>query len=110
MRCCELNPWLGGGFGMFSTADARELRAWRVSAAGEERVAIPAELADAAARCEALPTESRLRALASAFAAAPEHAGSALRVEVWRTRFGADMRPAPERLRAVTIDGPREPR
>jgi hypothetical protein len=95
---------------MFSTADARELRAWRVAAAGEERVAIPGDLADAAARCEALPTEARLRALAAALAEAPEHAGAALRIEVWRTRFGPDLRPDPELLRTVTVDGSRAPR
>jgi hypothetical protein len=110
VRCCDLNPWLGGGFGMFSTADARRLRAWRVDAGGDRRVPIPDDLADAAERCEALPDEARLRSLATALAAAPEQAGAAVRVEVWRTRFGADLRPEPQRLRAVTVDAAPAPR
>jgi len=84
-----LHPWLGGGFGMFSTADERRVLALR----GEERLEIPEELEDAAERCEALPEPERLRALAGALAALPGQGGAAVRVEVWEAGFGRDLRP-----------------
>ncbi len=114
VRCCDLHPWLGGGFGMFSTVDARALGAWRVESRGEERLAVPRGLEDQAKRAEALPTEDRLAALArelvKATSASPrDGAGAAervaVRVEVWETRFDREMRPEPRRLRSVTVDG-----
>jgi hypothetical protein len=101
-RRCGLHPWLGGGFGMFSTVDTREVHAWRISAGGEERLALPRDLEEAARRAEALPSERRVADLARDLArSGPADAG--VRVEVWETRFGSSMRPEPRRLRSVTL-------
>ena len=78
VRCCALHPWLGGGFGMFSTVDERHFRALRIDAEGEQPVELPPELEDAAERAEALPSEARLRALAGALATDPALAGGDL--------------------------------
>jgi hypothetical protein len=102
-----LHPWLGGGFGMFSTVDERSVLALRVAGAGEERLEIPDDLEDAADRCEALPEPARLQALAAELAALPEHAGAAVRVEVLEARFDAELRPAWRLLGSAVADGNR---
>jgi hypothetical protein len=106
VACCDLHPWLGGGFGMFSTVDERRLVAVAVGAQGEERIELPAALGDAAERAEALPTEARLRAIAEELAADPPPVARALRIEVWETRFGPAFEPRFERLRAVSVEVP----
>jgi len=105
VRCCQLHPWLGGGFGMFSTVDERRLLAWRIGPEGEGPLALPYELEDAAERAEALPGERRLRAIAAALAADLPGA-QAVRVEVWETRFGPEMEREPHRLRAALVGVP----
>lgn len=104
VRCCELHPWLGGGFGMFSTVDERRLLAWRVGSGGESPLDIPDELEDAAERVTALPAEWPLRAFAEALAAR-DGASQAVRVEVWEMRFGPEMEREPHRLRALQVEG-----
>jgi hypothetical protein len=97
-RCCGLHPWLGGGFGMFSSVDARRLRAVRIDAAGEREIPLPPELQDAAERAEALPAETWLRWIAEVLAADPGLGGASVRVEVIETRYDASMRPTARRL------------
>jgi hypothetical protein len=100
----DLHPWLGGGFGMFSTVDERRLFAWRVEAGGLRRLELPNDLDDAAERAEALPSEARLRAIADSLVAR-EPGGGAVRVEVWEARFGPSMAPELHRLRSVERSG-----
>jgi hypothetical protein len=106
VACCELHPWLGGGFGLFSTVDERRLVAVAVGAQGEERLALPEAFDDAAERAEALPSEARLRAIAEGLAADPPPVARAVRVEVWETRFGPAFEPRHERLGAVQVEVP----
>jgi hypothetical protein len=101
VRCCALHPWLGGGFGMFSTVDARHLQAWRQEDGAWAPVELPPDLEDAAERAEALPSRARLRSLARALARSGP--GAPVRVEVWETRFDAAMQPVPRRLRAEEV-------
>jgi hypothetical protein len=103
VRCCSLHPWLGGGFGMFSTVDERRLLAFRIGAGGEQPLELPYELEDAAERAEALPREARVRAVAEALAA-QQPGAQAVRVEVWEMRFGPEMERQPQRLRAVRVE------
>jgi hypothetical protein len=103
VRCCQLHPWLGGGFGMFSTVDERRLLAWRIDAGGEQPLELPYALEDAAERAEALPREARVRAVAEALAASLTGA-RAVRAEVWEMRFGPEMQREPQRLRAVRVE------
>jgi hypothetical protein len=111
----DLSPWLGGGFGMFSTTDDgvnRQLRVFTLSAEGEvQERAIPETLADAERRARVLPSPSRLYTFAKALATAYGREGkqfSTLRVEVWRTTFDADsLTPRTQRVRTfvLTADG-----
>ncbi|HEX2486506.1 MAG TPA: hypothetical protein VHQ66_14445 [Myxococcota bacterium] len=106
VRCCALSPWLGGGFGMFSTIDAREVRALR----GGAELRLPRSLADEADRAATLPTDARLHALALALRRQAEHGGAPLRVEAWETRFGPDLAREPRLLRSLEIDASGERR
>lgn len=59
----SLNPWKGGGFGMFATTDRggmRDVRAFVVTSTGEERLGIPSELARQRLRVRDLPTDAAL--------------------------------------------------
>lgn len=102
----DLSPWLGGGFGMFSTMDDgvnRSLRVFLVRKGQEEEGALPAGLADLERRARVLPSAAHLSALATAIAAAYADAAErldAVRIEVWRTRFDATtLTPRSQRLR-----------
>ena len=102
VRCCALSPWLGGGFGMFSTIDAREVRVLREGSEGALR--LPRSLEDEADRAAMLPTEARLRALGRALQRRPEQAGAAVRIEAWETRFAPDLAREPRLLRSLQLD------
>jgi hypothetical protein len=104
VACCHLHPWLGGGFGMFSTVDERRLVAIAVTPQGETRIALPSALDDAADRAEALPTGARLRAIAEDLATDPPPGVRAVRVEVWETRFGPTFEPRAERLAEARVE------
>ncbi len=89
----DLTPWLGGGFGMFSTTDvgsARHLHVFVIRPGLEREVALPRSWRVRERRARALPTEKRLRALALDLAQAPTPdygPATAVRVQVWRQRF-----------------------
>lgn len=95
---------------MFSTTDAGRQRVLRVYLVERERVrevAIPASLEDRALRVAALPSFSRLRDFGARMGAevgglAPEL--SAVRVELWRTRFDPEhLLPSRTRVRSVEV-------
>ena len=63
----QQTPWKGGGFGMFSTVDARAaryLKLYLVTENGEVPVRLPASLRKRANRLRAAPSEEKLRSLA----------------------------------------------
>jgi hypothetical protein len=81
-----LSPWLGGGFGMFSTLDAlaaRHLHAFLWTEESRIEVEVTGPLAPLRDRALALPSEANLRALARALArSAPGSSSAVLRVEI----------------------------
>jgi len=95
----QLSPWLGGGFGMFSTSDvgsARLVVITAVTRGGQEHpVTLGEPLQEIMHRARGLPDRTRLEALALATRDALNDAGSglagaelaALRIEVWRTWY-----------------------
>ena len=125
-----LNPWVGGGFGMFAQVDRREHRVVRADAElGGRRVALDiAAFTDASGenlrlvrRTTALPTEGALRGMGAALAeqewtaegepwsggeAAEEPVAklSGLRVEVRRLGYeGGPPRARPDVLAALRV-------
>ncbi len=110
-RTAGLSPWLGGGFGMFSTSDDRGHRHLHVveeSPGIFADIQVSEELHDLARRVLALPTPPRLERLARAIRAHSPIEGD-LRLEVWRTRYDpGTLRPSSHLLRSHTQSGGRE--
>lgn len=85
-----LSPWLGGGFGMFSTLDSPAERALLIvvgDAFVQREMTIPPGLEDASYRAIALPTNARLERLANQVAARYRTQGEEFQwveVQVWR--------------------------
>ena len=109
-RAWGLSPWKGGGFGMFSTLDARPFRYLRVYVTAPERseeLAIPASLEDVAASAEVLPTDGQLERLARRMVERERSKGrpvARVRVEVWREEFSPDsLAPATHLLRDYVL-------
>jgi hypothetical protein len=112
----DLSPWLGGGFGMFSTTDDginRQVRVFMTQAGEkEQKREIPESLTDLAHRARVLPSPGRLQAFAHALAHAYWREGwqfSTLRVEVWRTTFDPQsLTPHARKLRECVLTTERE--
>jgi hypothetical protein len=111
VRRDALTPWCGGGFGMFSTNDARvtrHLHAYALSPGLREELAIPPELELRAQAAVALPNERRLFSLARAlvpFTSSAElelEAPESIRIDVFATRFDeTTLAPSGVLLRSV---------
>jgi hypothetical protein len=108
-RMVQLSPWLGGGFGMFSTTDTwprRQLRAFALREGVRRELAVPASAGRDAMRALALPSEAHLRALARRLAAAPstdEGVLEAIEIQVWAVRYGERLEPSRVLLRSARI-------
>jgi hypothetical protein len=107
----DLNPWKGGGFGMFSTSLTRHLHVFAIESGGEREVDLPEELEDLEERLRALPTDRRLdefgRRLAEVLG---EHYLdlAAVRVELWSTRYDVDdLTPETILIRDLEVEAPR---
>ena len=88
-----LSPWKGGGFGMFSTLDARPFRYVRMFVRAPERseeLAVPPSLEELAASAEILPSDPQLERLARGVVAREQRRGrpaDEVRIDVWRVEF-----------------------
>ena len=96
VRSEHLDPWKGGGFGMFSTTEGgphRHVHVYVSTAAGEERIDPPDALGDLEDRLRTLPTRTRMERFLRALAAA--HPDRIVRVEIWQTDFDPEtLRPS----------------
>ncbi len=84
----DLDPWKGGGFGMFATGLTRHTHVFVIQPGGELEVDLPEDLDDLEDRLLVLPTDQRLAEFADELAEAlqAEHPNqTAVRVEVWST-------------------------
>jgi hypothetical protein len=105
-----LSPWLGGGFGMFSSFDGwshRYLRAYAVREGVRRELEIPAALRPEVAAALALPSDARLRGLAEALVDAPspdEGALEAIALQVFRPRLDPEtLQPSGELVRGLDL-------
>ena len=98
----DLSPWLGGGFGMFSTLDTpgnRVLSIHLLEPGIRRELLIPEALDDEAERALAFPTRRRLTTLAPHLAESFRRPTTeAVQLTVWR------VRPTPEPIRTVRVD------
>jgi hypothetical protein len=103
-----LSPWLGGGFGMFSTTDSstsRHVHVWRPDGAGGRTpVVVPADLDEAMRHLRVLPTTAAIVRAGRLLQRHPDIGGAALTVEVWRTRYDPlTMAPSSQVLRSAVV-------
>jgi hypothetical protein len=109
-----LSPWLGGGFGMFSTTDApsrRHLHAVALREGLREELELPEELELAVRKAKSFPSERRLRALARELEAHVREFGDphaapleAIAVSVYRTRFDREtLAPSGEPIASLRV-------
>jgi hypothetical protein len=108
-----LNPWKGGGFGMFATTDRgglRDVRAFALTPKGEERLRIPPEFETQRLRARDLPTDAALLQLGQDLLAhLPPEVGNrrAIRLEVGLRELDVDairLRRRVLRERVVPVD------
>jgi hypothetical protein len=105
-----LAPWLGGGFGMFSTTDTwmrRHLHAFALREGVRRELGPPLDADREVRRALALPSDANLRALARRLAAAaPRDDGAleAIEIQVWGVRFGEGLAPSGVLLRGARIE------
>jgi hypothetical protein len=109
-RSAALNPWSGGGFGMFSTMDAwgnRPLRAIALRPGIRRELEIPSTLQEMRHRVQAFPSESNLRMLAAELADVPtpdEGPLEAIEIQVWSTDYDPDtLAPTGSLLRSLKV-------
>ena len=105
-RRAGLSPWKGGGFGMFSTLDARPHRHLRIHVEGAglpEELGVPAWAQVQASVVETLPTDAHFERLGRAVVAHEQARGRApnrVRLELWRDEHDAvTLRPTSRKLR-----------
>jgi hypothetical protein len=107
VRATDLSPWLGGGFGMFSTTDSwgrRHLHAWAVSPGVRRELAVPPAGGPLARAALAQPTAARLRRLAAFLSAGVDADVEAVEVQVWAPRFDPEtLAPSSVLLGAVEV-------
>jgi hypothetical protein len=103
-----MSPWLGGGFGMFSSFDGwshRHLRAFAERPGVRRELSIPEALRPDVAATLALPSDGNLRRIAEALVAAPspdEGPLDAIVVQVFRPRLDPEtLQPTGELVRGL---------
>ena len=103
----QLNPWKGGGFGMFASVDQignRRVRAFIETPSGSERVPIPSDFESLMIDSGQLPSRRNLETLASKVArhrASSGEGDETVRIEVIRLEIDLDRMTREERLLAT---------
>jgi hypothetical protein len=109
-RSADLNPWSGGGFGMFSTMDAwgnRRLQAFAIRPGIQRELEIPPALREMTRRVRAFPSAANLRALAMELVDTPTpDVGllEAIEIKVWSTNYDpVTLAPTGSLLRSLRV-------
>ena len=87
----NLSPWLGGGYGMFSTTDVGSNRPLHIYARSEgimKELIYPPQLEDFALRTKSFPTNGNLKEFANRIAQLEDDISIySIEVQVWRSQF-----------------------
>ncbi len=106
----HLSPWVGGGFGMFSTTDVRgnrHLHAFALRPGLRRELEVPSSLNHDVQCVLAFPSEAALRTLALELADLPtpeDGPFAAIEIQVWATHFAPDtLQPSGVLLQAIEV-------
>jgi hypothetical protein len=104
----NLSPWLGGGYGMFSTTDVGSNRHLHVYARSEgilKELIYPQNLEDLALRTKSFPTTNNLNYFAHRIAELEDDISiSSIEIQVWKSDFKQYyLQPSSKILKSIEI-------
>ncbi len=104
----SLSPWLGGGYGMFSTADVGSNRHIHIYAKSEgiiKELIYPKELSDLALRTKSFPTDRNLNKFTRTIAQIEDDSAlKSIEIQVWKSHFKTySLDPSSKILRSVEL-------
>ncbi len=104
----SLSPWLGGGYGMFSTTDVGSNRHIHIYAKSEgiiKELIYPKELSDLALRTKSFPTDRNLDKFTRTIAQIEDDSAlKSIEIQVWKSHFKTySLDPSSKILRSVEL-------
>ena len=104
----NLSPWLGGGYGMFSTTDVgsnRHLHIYANSEGIKKELIYPRDLKDLALRTKSFPTDRNLNSLARTISQIEDdNSIRSIEVLVWKSQFiPKTLHPSSKMLKSVKL-------
>ncbi len=104
----SLSPWLGGGYGMFSTTDVGSNRHIHIYAKSEgiiKELIYPKELNDLALRTKSFPTDRNLNKFTRTIAQIEDDSAlKSIEIQVWKSHFKTySLDPSSKILRSVEL-------
>ena len=104
----SLSPWLGGGYGMFSTTDVGSNRHIHIYAKSEgilKELIYPRELSDLALRTKSFPTDRNLNEFTRTIAQIEDDSALKLiEVQVWKSQYKPKtLHPSSNMLKSVEL-------
>jgi len=104
----SLSPWLGGGYGMFSTTDVGSNRHIHIYAKSEgilKELIYPRDLKDIVIRTKSFPTDTNLRRLARRISEIEDDSAlKSIEVQVWKSQYKSKtLHPSSKMLKSVEL-------
>ena len=104
----NLSPWLGGGYGMFSTTDVGSNRHIHIYAKSEgiiKELIYPKELSDLALRTKSFPIDRNLIVLAQRISEIEDDSAlKSIEVQVWKSQYKSKtLHPSSKMLKSVEL-------
>jgi hypothetical protein len=104
----NLRPWLGGGYGMFSTTDVGRNRHLHIYARSEgilKELIYPEDLKDLALRTKSFPTARNLRRLARRISEIEDDSAlKSIEIQVWKSQYKSKtLHPSGKMLKSVEL-------
>jgi len=104
----NLSPWLGGGYGMFSTTDVGSNRHIHIYAKSEgiiKELIYPKELSDLALRTKSFPTDRNLNKFTRTIAQIEDDRSiNSIEVQVWKSQYKSKtLHPSSKMLKSVEL-------
>jgi len=104
----NLSPWLGGGYGMFSTTDVgsnRHIHIYAKSEGIKKELIYPVDLKDQVLRTKSFPTDTNLRRLARRISEIEDDSAlKSIEVQVWKSQYKSKtLHPSSKMLKSVEL-------